>query len=44
MLKIKVAKDEVKKYLWCDVDNPPQPIFEPFNQLIQTKECRTKIR
>lgn len=36
--------DEVKEYQWSDVDNLPQPLFEPFKQLITTEEWKTKIR
>lgn len=42
----KVVPDnhEVKEYQWCDIHNLPQPLFEPFKQLIRTEEWRTKIR
>ena len=42
--KISVDKDEVGDYKWCEINNPPTPLFEPFKQLIQTKEWRTKVR
>ena len=35
---------EVKEYQWCEINNLPRPLFEPFKQLIKTEEWKTKIR
>lgn len=40
--KIQPDGYEVKSFEWCEPDNLPKPIFEPFRQLLVTKEWKTK--